>query len=251
MYQTLSEFIQRPFGKHEKLNLDYQTRYNKYRNTNKIKLVGVSQIDNRYYSHLTVPSESNDKLNYDVVIMFFPDEKRIEKDFNLLRYKCKFFSNSPSFIYKYAALYKKNGYLVEELYDKLDIEYSDKLPDKSNPEYDMCYDKSIFFACRYLLDHNLTTLSKIGLLIKKRSFNEFASTIKDFNTVKKASSNRQTKKDKVNQLEDTINKLTDKHNPLKKINPHPGAKIIKPKAKKSKVGYKTKTKPKSRTSGIK
>lgn len=253
MYQTLNEFIEAPFGNHIGLNLEYKIKYDKYRNSNKIKLVTISIIEDRYYALIHVPSESTN-LNYDVVIMFFTEEEKVKKSNTLLNYKCKFFSNSPSFIYKYAALYKAKGYLIEELYEKLDVKYSDKLPEKTNPSNDLCYDKSLFFACQYLLDHRLSCLSKLSTYLRRTSFDNFVQLIKDYENIKNIIGNKN--KDKNINNKKTINnkkisEIIDEHNPLKKINLHPGAKIIKPNAKKAKIKPKSKKRPTNKTSGLK
>lgn len=249
MYQRLNEFIEHPFGNHVGLNLEYKAKYDKYRNTNRIKLVSVSIVDNKYYAHVSIPSESSN-MNYDVVILFFTDDPEVEKSNTLVNYKCKFFSNSPSFIYKYASLYKSKGYLIEELYKKLDTQYGDKLPEKTNPKNDLCYDKSLFFACQYLLEHKFVCLSKLSVFFKKTTFDKFIQSIKDYNTIKNDIDNRKKTNDSVSNINKKITVLTDKYNPLKKINLHPGSKIIKPNAKKSKIKPNSKQSPKKRTSGL-
>lgn len=253
MYQKLSEFIEQPFGKHVGLNLEYKAKYDKYRNTNKIKLVGVSQIDNIYFAHVVIPSEST-TTHYDVVIEFFPDNPNLHKEHNLLNYKCKFFSNSPSFIYKYAALFKKKGYLIEELYNKLDLQYADKMPEKTNPNNDLCYDKSLFFASRYLLDHHMTMLSKIGVVFRRKSFDEFVKSIKDYNYIKDTIGNKDNRISKKGDIKKKAVLITDKFNPLKRLNLHQGAKIVTAKKANPKIKPKPKTtaiKAKKKTSGLK
>lgn len=253
MYQKLSEFVEKPFGKHQGLNLEYKAKYDKYRNTNRIKLVGVSQIDKAYFAHIVIPSESSN-THYDVVIEFFPDEPSLTKEHTLMNYKCKFFSNSPSFIYRYAALFKKNGYLIEELYEKLDLDYVDKMPEKTNPNNDLCYDKSLFFASRYLLDHYITMLSKVGLILRRKSFDDFAKSVKDYNYVKDTLNVKDNRKPKINNSKKKAILITDKFNPLKRLNLHKGAKIVKAKKANAKITPNKKVtavKAKKKTSGLK
>ena len=59
--------------------------------------------------------------------------------------------------------------------------------------------------------------------------------------------------DPINDIETykKISEIIDEHNPLKKINLHQGAKIIKPNAKKAKIKPKSKKRPTNKTSGLK
>ena len=110
--QTLSQFMEAPFGVPNKLkNLKYEDRYQAYKKANKIKIDASLELDGDYFIHLKVPSESSEKeLMYDVVVQFFDPDDNVKKALDLRGYYVQFFSNSPGFIYKYAALYKLQGY---------------------------------------------------------------------------------------------------------------------------------------------
>ena len=129
-YQTLSEFLQSPFGSGADQNklIKYNAMYNS--NINKIVLNAYTKIEDSYYFHVKVPSESQKSGNvqYDVVIRFFTDNADALASSHLRNYYIQFFSNSPGFIYNYAVLYKNNGFLIDSLYTKLDPRYFDKLP---------------------------------------------------------------------------------------------------------------------------
>ena len=192
-FQTLSQFINSPFGN---TNVDrtnsYETEYKSVKN--RLKIAGYTEIDGSFLLHITVPSKSNVKQIYDVVILFFTDDPSIKKERTLSNYNIKFFSNSPSFIYKYAVLYKKNGYLIDAFFDKMDAQYADVMPDKSNKGYEMFYDKSIYCACRFLLDSK-TALSKFGILLHHKQSNElFFRNIKDFQDTKFSSDSKAIEK---------------------------------------------------------
>ena len=88
------------------------------------------------------------------------------KENTLKNYYVQFFSNSPSFIYKYAVLYKRNGALIENLYDKLNPEYADTLPETTNKTLEVSFDKSIYFTVRFLLDYRFSYLNKIGMIMR-------------------------------------------------------------------------------------
>ena len=189
-YQTLSQFLANPFGagksSSEKIS-EYERKYKDFLNTNKIYLEGYCKMEDSYYMHIRVPSESNKdgKMEYDVVIRFFTDKMMIKAERTLQNYYVQFFSNSPGFMYHYAVLYKQKGFLIEQLYDKMDPEFFDKLPEKTNPDMKLSFDKSIFFACKYLSEHTFRYLNKLGVIANKlKKPDKFFSDISDFKTVK-------------------------------------------------------------------
>jgi hypothetical protein len=88
-------------------------------------------------------------------------------------------------MYTYAYVYKKEDYLINVLYDKLDPEYIDVPPEKTNPKLNTGYDKSIYFACKYLIDTQFKYLSKNGILRAKMVSEErFFRQISDFKSAK-------------------------------------------------------------------
>ena len=58
--QTLQSFLRTPFGRQDmgdKLQ-DYEQRYRKYYQSNRIRVVAMTEVEGSYYLHLEVPSES-------------------------------------------------------------------------------------------------------------------------------------------------------------------------------------------------
>lgn len=185
-HQTLKEFIDMPFGvSHIQKNLKYEDKYQLFKRNNRIKIESAIEIDKNYFIHLKVPSESQKGLSYyDVVVQFFTTDKKIEKELSVKNYYVQFFSNSPGFVYKYAALYKLEGYLIESLYDKFDGDTLNILPDKANKTYELYFDSSIYYACRYLWDNRLSILGKLSLrIIKKKPPKNFFADIQSFSDV--------------------------------------------------------------------
>lgn len=187
--QTLQDFLRIPFGRQDVGNKlsEYEHRYQEYYRSNRIQVVAMTEIEGAYYIHMVVPSETakDNNYKYDVVIRFFTTNPEVAKQGSLRYYYVQFFSNSPSFIYRYAVLYKQHGALIEHLYDKMNPEYRDKLPEKANPEMELSFDKSIFFAAKYLSERKFRYLNKFGLLLqRKKSPDSFFSGIKDFETVR-------------------------------------------------------------------
>lgn len=189
MQQTLAEFLHAPFGRQdlEVKKLDYDRKYSEYLRDNKIRMESFTEIEGSYYYHLTVPSESakDTGYRYDVVIRFYTPNDKVARESTLKNYCVQFFSNSPSFIYKYAVLYKRNGALIESLYDKLNPEYADTLPENTNKTLEVSFDKSIYFTVRYLLDHSFRYLSKIGMIMRlKKTPHAFFTGIRDVETIR-------------------------------------------------------------------
>lgn len=188
-YQTISGFLIAPFRDRTNVEKDvtYDSKYRSFILSNKIRIFAMCVIEDSYYIHIKVPSESqkNGNYEYDVVIRFFTDNPETRAQDTLRNYYIQFFSNSPSFMYQYAYLYKKEGFLIEALYNKLDADYIDTPPEKTNKEMKKSYDKSIYFACRFLSDQKFRYLNKKGyLLSKKIDEKKFFSNISDFKSIK-------------------------------------------------------------------
>lgn len=169
VYQTIREFLNRPFNMKNPSQLkDLQKTKNeldgKYAKCVKhICFISSTEVAGSYLLHLKIPSQSRPGTYYDVVIQFFTTDTSVENADSLEPYLLQFFSNSPSFIYKYAALYKMHGYLIEAFQSKLNQEYGEKYPEKTNKEGILSFDKSLYFACKYIVENQLTLLSKSRL----------------------------------------------------------------------------------------
>lgn len=248
-YQTLGEFLNSPFGVSERnpKQEEYEKKYKELYTNKKIYCENWTVNDGSYMIHIMIPSESQQGQFYDVVVQFFSDDESILKQMNLGRYYIQVFSNSPSFIYQYATLYRTYGFLIESLYGKTDEEYSHQLPDKVNSDYKMSYDKSIYFACRFLQDNEFTILRKTGIsLYPKANMKKFLRSIRDFETVKADS--------ELYKLEEGLKKETEKEKKkakeqrkefVDKINPFSKGNQTKQKKKKAKLDTLGRNSPKS------
>lgn len=181
LYQTLEEFIGAPFGVPDPDT--YKRLSDKYRqNIGKIKLHGCIEYEKTFMLHIKIPSESKPGATYDVVIQFLPGDDSLESESTLNNYYIQFFSNSPSFVYRYAVLYKNKGYMIDALQEKMDPNYADALPTKTNAGMKMTYDKSLFFACVYLLENKKTLLNKTYLKrLPRMNFNRFIDGVTNYN----------------------------------------------------------------------
>lgn len=189
--QTLSQFIQAPFGvKNEVKRREYEKRYQEYKKKYKIKIEAALDFEGNFFIHLKVPSESQEKKTaYDVVVQFFSPSEKVDMNASVENYYVQFFSNSPGFVYKYATLYRLKGYLIETLQDKFTTGMLEILPDKANKDYELSYDSSIYYACRYLLDNRMGILGKLTMKIFKfKSPERFFAAIQEAESVSTARS---------------------------------------------------------------
>lgn len=168
MKVTLKDFKNNPFGKgvtafnNSSVKEALENRYNSlYKSGKKIKVAGVYLHKGDYYIHLLIPSESERTNDYDVVVRLRKDGILDTSQF-LSTSTVQFFSNCPSFTYSFAWVYSKHGLLIPELINKFDNIDFKKEPEVRNPYGVVNYDKSIFFACHYLLT-NMRYLNKAHL----------------------------------------------------------------------------------------
>ena len=183
-YQTIGEFLNSPFGSPDQET--YTKLEKKYKEAKRpVSVHAYTILDEAYFLHLKIPSESQPDKSYDVVLQFFTNDNDVKKSSSLQNYYIQFFSNSPSFIYRYAVLYKQKGYMIDSLQKKMDPKYADTLPEKTNKDLKLTFDKSLFMACYYLQNDGSTWLDKEFLKRKRKtSMREFLSNIGSFQDVK-------------------------------------------------------------------
>lgn len=133
--------------------------------------------------HVRIPSTEYkyNKLHYDVLFKIKADPAR--------RYALRnveFFSNSPSFIYTYAYVYYHDHIVIDEFASKLPIMALTVAPEIRNPVESLGYEKSTYFAARYLIDgHALTDqyIQKYGKKMNKLAEMDLLNKIADPNDV--------------------------------------------------------------------
>lgn len=184
IFQNLSDFIADPFGRGSAdVPREWITKADTYILQKKIRMMKILTYDDCYYYNVEVPSESNPSVHYDVVIQFIPPNKQLMDKKNVPNYYVKFFSNSPSFVYKYAGLYSAYGFLIEPLAEKLG-EGIKQIPEKTNPNMEMSYDKSIYFAARLILKNKFYLSVRDSLFIMHTTnLKAFVQDVLEFKTV--------------------------------------------------------------------
>ena len=161
LQQTIDEYIDNPMGKgstaianRNLIKTDLNQRYFKLIDKHKDFKTKRIKVGEDYYFHVMIPSESERENTYDVVIKFTSlDNNTFSKDLTLNRYYMSVFSNCPSFVYTYAYVYNKYQMLINDLKDKYDEIVLASNPVVKNPGEIINYDKSIYFACKYLQEH--------------------------------------------------------------------------------------------------
>ena len=167
MPMTFDEYIQNPMGKKNAVYSNreiYRTMYKEkldkilLRENGTIKYsLYVDKRKDTYYCHLKIPSEVIEKFYYDVVIMMYPDGSMSALK-SLEKYNVKFYSNDPSFVFTFAHAMKVNDMFIDDLKSKMSKKALRTEAKEKNPQNEVGYVKSIFFA--YL------TMRRYGLFNK-------------------------------------------------------------------------------------
>ena len=160
---NIKQLLQNPTGKYsaymarrDRTIEDLNNRYLKLLSTSKNFSFKVYKNKEDYIFHFIIPSEEMPlNLTYDVVIQFCANEEvKDEKTIN--NYILKIFSNSPNFMFTYTYALDQNKMIVPFLRTKCSKLALTQAPTLKNPIEVYGFEKSIYFACRYIVDNNLT-----------------------------------------------------------------------------------------------
>ena len=212
----LHEYLKNPTGKGAIIpgkdliltNYDYR-----FQVLNKKKLIELNIYTNNdvVYYHMLIPTENNNRENaYDVVIKFKPVDQSSLLDKSYKQYDVEFFSNCPSFTYTYAYVAKSNGYLIPELENKYDDMILNTPPSSRNPGMIFSYEKSIYFACKYLLeDKSLLLKSHVKTYGQKLTPNTLKS-IRNINKIEEDIKREKVKEKEAKKVSVDLNKKEKK-----------------------------------------
>ena len=118
--------------------------------------VTIYKVKDDVLYHVIVTTEAEERWNtYDVVLKFVPTDMVAKNDTTVKNYELKVFSNCPSFTYTYAYVAKLNNMMVSELENKYDKKVLSYPPVSRNPSLTMSYEKSVYYACKFLLESNM------------------------------------------------------------------------------------------------
>lgn len=166
---NMAEYMQNPLGKGASVLMLSSTRKvldEEYANI-------VSQIthkwyylSNKYYiAHVKIPSKSSD-LFYDILIEI--DKDSIPKQVTTINGgNCRVFSNCPSFVFTYAYVFNKNKDIIPWTKKKYNKRVFELNPARRNPAEIKNYEKSIYFAIKYITSNGRNYIAGINLNVTK------------------------------------------------------------------------------------
>ena len=102
--------------------------------------------DGSYYLYIKVPSEVVKDFTYDVIIHFIRPGHNVDFDKDLTHYDVEFFSNDPAFVYNLEYTFKSKKMFVDDLKSKAIKTALTKEPKVTNPNNQIVYCKSLYFA---------------------------------------------------------------------------------------------------------
>jgi len=169
---TLDQFLTNPsgkgssmFGKREEIKKNLNLRYysllkNSTKNGTFTYKVYIDK--NVYFFWFKIPSETYKEITYDVVLEFVPTDKKQEKFSTINDYSINFFSNSPHMMFTYTYVLNQERLLVDMLKStKYSKEALKNRPKVTNPVEIFGFEKSCYYACKYIMEKKLYTKSEI------------------------------------------------------------------------------------------
>lgn len=148
---------------------------------------------NKIIFHFKIPSETYEKLTYDIVLMFDPLDSITEEERTIGNYHLKLFSNSPDFTFTYTYVLKKENRIIGFLNNRYNRKALKDEPKEKNPVQVYGFEKSCYYACKYIKDLRLLnklTLNQNIFLFNKTSFINAIKTqdqkLDEYNRHKKA-----------------------------------------------------------------
>lgn len=164
---TFEEYIVNPMQKQgkvfnavmrEAMRTNYTNRFNNIllREAGKINHYKFKNSKtNEYIILVKIPSEVVKNFYYDVVIKFSANTDTAAAGTLLNKYNIQVFSNDPAFNFTYAYVFLKNGLVIKDLEPKLAKLARKETPKVTNPEEQVGYVKSLYFAYLFMQQRGL------------------------------------------------------------------------------------------------
>lgn len=225
----IQELVTNPSGKASsyganrlKIKEDLNKRYNSLL----YKYAGfdykVYKVGHNYFVHFKIPSETYEKLYYDIILEFIPEDSDATKDKNIIRYWIKFFSNSPAMMFTYTYVCYHNKLIPKDIIKFCSKNALRESPSIRNPVEVYGYEKSVYFACLYIMSHNLYKkfeLEKNLYKFKKDTWDNTIQTqefkLKEYNKMK-AQVKLDKRKAKAKKIDEINKKLLNNKKPSRK-----------------------------------
>ena len=142
-------------------------------------------LDDKYYiAHVKVPSKSKERLWYDVLLEFDIDTMRDNHTSTINNANVRVFSNCPSFAYTYAHVFNINGDLIDWTRNKYPRDIITKRPEVRNASSIVSYERSLYFAIRYVLSNGRNYKSKINMnIFRVKGYLQISKQIKSLDEI--------------------------------------------------------------------
>lgn len=183
--------------------------------------------DKYYIAHVKIPSRTIEKLFYDVFIEI--DKSSIPASSTIVNGgNARVFSNCPSFTFTYAKVFDDKGDLIPWTKEKYNAEVFVNDPVKRNPMKISSYERSIYFAIKFITTGGRNYKKQVELHIHKvKSHTELLMLIKSSDDILDEYQLKKKKQD--DQKRSIINPSKESHKDHQKKLP----------PKKRKMGVKT------------
>lgn len=142
-------------------------------------------LDDKYYiAHVKVPSKSRERLWYDVLLEFDIDTMRDTSSSTINNANVRVFSNCPSFAYTYANVFNQNKDLIDWTRNKYPRDIITKKPEIRNPYEITSYERSLYFAIKYILSNGRNYKAKIdNNVFRKQNYLQIYNQIKSLDEI--------------------------------------------------------------------
>lgn len=204
---TFDEYINNPMGKENTVFSHRDMYANLYKEKlDKIMVRENAHIDYKlyvnkkkeaYYAYIKIPSEVIDKFYYDVVVELIPKDSNFSMQRNLRNYSVRFFSNDPSFVFTFVHAFNKRNMFIKELGKKMSDKALKEVGKEKNPDDQIGYVKSLYFAYLIMKQKGLFEKSKYDSEAQLIDWSEISSMITHAN-------------EKINERQEEQDKLTKK-----------------------------------------
>lgn len=227
---TLEQYILNPAGKNnavlnatarEAMRNSYMSKYNNLlvrEHGSIVYRLYKDEKNNRYFAYFKIPSETIEKFYYDTVLEFYADKDVDNAGTDLLKYNVRFFSNDPAFTFTYAYVFYHNNLFINELKGLMSKEALKKAATEKNPNNQVGYVKTIYFAYLTLKNRSLNRVEVFKPLANNLDMSTLKSLITDTDTKianriaagEKLTKNKKKQKEKRDSI---INKSSDNSRP--------------------------------------
>lgn len=142
-------------------------------------------LDDKYYiAHVKVPSKSKENLFYDVLLEFDIDTFKDQSTSVINNANVRVFSNCPSFAFTYANVFNYNGDLISWTTNKYPKDILRKNPEIRNPNQIVSYERSLYFAIKYILSNGRNYKAKVNQnIFRVRNYLQIYNQLQSLNEI--------------------------------------------------------------------